>query len=356
MPPLFEELGGQTGGSPAARVDAMNLPRLGFVEQREEVPANPSEGGLENREGEACRGNGIDRVSTLDHHFVSGDRGERVLAGHRELAGEEDPAQNHEAGTQLFPIRTLAAWRLEPEPSGGHRLAHALQDAQRPQRYHLARLARGLQREGLQPVFVLRPPLRQLPRVQIVRVHGIHQPAAVPSPLLLQQRQDLLRPPVVPSPELGDELQPDEDVVVVVIGEVQPVPWVIPRPLTEKAALEVELAAPVYRRLHAPRPLLARIDREGAHPLPSVYDAVPPPAVPAAVRLLVPHQPFEGAPDKSVVGVPELDQRPRGVPREAELARLGVARVEAAVGPSEPVPPHLSRLGQPWELPRDPEV
>src|SRR5207245_2359034 len=83
--------------------------------------------------------------------------------------------------------------------------------------------------------------------------------------------------------------------------------------------LQVELAAPVYRRLHAARPLLTRVDREGAHPLPSVYDAVPPPAVPAAVRLLVPHQPFEGAPDKSVIGVPELDQRPRGVPCEAEL-------------------------------------
>src|SRR2546426_3500134 len=117
MPPLFEELGGQTGGSPAARVDAMNLPRLGFVEQREEVPANPSEGGLENREGEACRDNGVDRVSTLDHRFVSGDRGERVLAGHRELAGEEDPAQNHEAGTPLFPIRTLAA--LFPQAGTG---------------------------------------------------------------------------------------------------------------------------------------------------------------------------------------------------------------------------------------------
>src|SRR5207244_10095075 len=53
----------------------------------------------------------------LDHRFVSGDRGERVLAGHRELAGEEDPAQSHEAGTPLFPIRTLAA--LFPQAGTG---------------------------------------------------------------------------------------------------------------------------------------------------------------------------------------------------------------------------------------------
>src|SRR5207245_9512038 len=140
------------------------------------------------------------------------------------------------------------------------------------------------------------------------------------------------------------------------IENFQPVPSVIACPLPKKAPHSVALAASVYRRLYTPRPLLARVDRNGAHPLPSVYDAVPPPAVPAAVRLLVSHQPFEGAPDKRIVGVPELDQRPRGVPREAKLARLGVARVEAAVGPGEPVPPHLRRLGQPWELPRDPEV
>ena len=117
MTPLFEQLGGQTRGSPPTRVYAVNLPRLGFVEEREEVPANPPEGGLENREGEACRGNGIDRVSTLDHRFVTGDRGEGVLACHRELAGEEYPAQSHEAGTPLFPIRTLAA--LFPQAGTG---------------------------------------------------------------------------------------------------------------------------------------------------------------------------------------------------------------------------------------------
>src|SRR5438309_7082821 len=107
MAPLFKELGGQTGGSPAARVDAVNLPCLSLVEQGEEIPADSSEGGLENSEREACRDDSVDSVSTLDHRFVSGDRGERVLAGHRELACEEHPAQNHEARTRIFPIRTL---------------------------------------------------------------------------------------------------------------------------------------------------------------------------------------------------------------------------------------------------------
>src|SRR5438132_3948484 len=99
MAALFEELGGQTGGSPTTRVDAVNLPCLGLVEQGKEVPPDSSEGGLENSEGEACRDDGVYSVSTLHHRFVSGDRGERVLAGHRKLACEEYPAQNHEART-----------------------------------------------------------------------------------------------------------------------------------------------------------------------------------------------------------------------------------------------------------------
>src|SRR6185295_5317683 len=124
-----------------------------------------------------------------------------------------------------------------------------------------------------------------------------------------------------------------EEVIVVERGEVRAAPrcvrlWAF----AQEPALQVKLGAPLDGAEDLGRALVLGNRREGGHALPPVQRPnLGGKAVPPAVRLLVGHNPLEGALHARVVEPAELGHHLDAVAGETDLA--------AAVPPAEPKAP-----------------
>src|SRR5271155_1429850 len=214
-----------------------------------------------------------------------------------------------------------------------------LQDTEGAQRDPLAWLALLLEGERPDPLHV-HAVARAPPEV---RMHRVEVPPAVRPPLLLQEREGGAQPLVVGVSEPGDDAEPHQDVVVVVVGIVEPEPGEVSLwAFLGEPAVEEELCSPLRGALDASAPLLPGEGGERAQPLPAVER--PPPegllveAVPPAVLHLRLDELVERRPHVGMVLVPAPDEGPRQVARDAVLAPPegvfgGGRRVKAAVFP-----------------------
>lgn len=145
-------------------------------------------------------------------------------------------------------------------------------------------------------------------------------PGPVAPSFLPEEFEGGSQPSVAPEPELGEKVEPDEDVVVVMVRIVPPEPGRVPRALFEELPLEVELRPSLDGSLHLGEALRLRHNRERRQGLPGVQGAGRAlRAVPAPVRALVLHEPVVPPADSAVVSVAEAGQQARGVRRDAHL-------------------------------------
>src|SRR3989475_4473355 len=141
--------------------------------------------------------------------------------------------------------------RATPEGAALARVLHSPQDSKRRERNPLARLAGRFQRE---PLVLLQ--IGDGTRAgHHVRVHRVQQPAPVRPALVLEDLEGRPEPSVARESELGDHIEPDEDVVEVVIRIVEPEPRGVPSPLLEQPPFQVELGSSRDRLLDLPGPL-----------------------------------------------------------------------------------------------------
>jgi hypothetical protein len=167
-----------------------------------------------------------------------------------------------------------------------------------------------------------------------------------------------------PIPQSSNHPEPDQEVVVVVNGEVYPVPrQVRPPTLGHQSAAQIEFGSPGDGLLHRLRARTLRDLCEGGESLPTVQRARPPTGktVPASVGLLVSNDPADASLDHRMIEVTVADECPRAVPRTTDLAVGPPQEVGTSLGPTthdqlrgatDPgIGPRHSEIGQEQEAP-----
>src|SRR2546426_9568741 len=129
-----------------------------------------------------------------------------------------------------------------------------------------------------------------------VRVERVEVPLPVRPPLLAEEIQGEPQSWILPVPQGGHEIEADEHVVVIMGGVVEPVPRRGFGSLLVQFLPQVVFGPELDRALHALRPILSGIHREGAHALPRVQVPTPSKTTPTAVLVPILDNPLERPP------------------------------------------------------------
>src|SRR3989442_5911955 len=185
-------------------------------------------------------------------------------------------------------------------------------------------------------------------------MQGIHVPAPVAVAHFDEPVEGRTDSRIAHAPQGREHIEAHEKVVVVVDRVVKAKPWRVRLgTLAEQSSLEIELRAPLDRPKDLRGTRGGRKRRERGERLPAVQrSGAGAKAMPAAVLLLMPHEPIDRGPQMWVPQVAEPDEHAERIPGEAHLA----PGAPAIAGAREPADEQVHGPGDSSVLLREPEV